>query len=99
MSSNTVDHNFIFNDYSCKYLKIFQNVICRWKRIGKLLEDWSHNLECELPEKLSELAQWLYTAEQMIQNPVDIRVDDVQLSLSNINESINHHKVYKLIQF
>ncbi|VDN86374.1 unnamed protein product, partial [Brugia pahangi] len=65
-----------------------------WKRIGDLLEDWSHSLECELPEKLSELAQWLCTAEQMIQNPVDIRVDDVQLSLSNINESISHHKIH-----
>uniref|UniRef100_A0A158Q8X7 Calponin-homology (CH) domain-containing protein n=1 Tax=Elaeophora elaphi TaxID=1147741 RepID=A0A158Q8X7_9BILA len=65
-----------------------------WKRIGDLLEDWSHNLECELPEKLSGLAQWLCTAEQMIQNPVDIRVDDAQLSLSNINESISHHKIH-----
>ncbi|EJD76228.1 hypothetical protein LOAG_16762 [Loa loa] len=65
-----------------------------WKRIGEQLEDWSHSLECELPEKLSELAQWLSTAEQMIQNPVDVRMDDVQLSLSNINESISHHKIH-----
>ncbi|VBB31019.1 unnamed protein product, partial [Acanthocheilonema viteae] len=65
-----------------------------WKRIGDLLDEWSHNLECELPEKLSELVQWLCTAEQIIQNPVDMRVDDAQLSLSNINESISHHKIH-----
>ncbi|KAM3715802.1 Nuclear anchorage protein [Dirofilaria immitis] len=65
-----------------------------WKRIGVLLEDWSHRLEGELPGKLSELVQWLCTAEQIIQNPVEKRLDDAQLSLSNINESISHHKMY-----
>uniref|UniRef100_A0A915Q614 Calponin-homology (CH) domain-containing protein n=1 Tax=Setaria digitata TaxID=48799 RepID=A0A915Q614_9BILA len=65
-----------------------------WKRIGDLLAEWSRSLEGELPEQLSELAQWLCTAEQIIQNPVDIQVDDAQLSLSNINESINHHKIH-----
>lgn len=93
MSLSTVNQSSKLNDFGFNYLKSFRNVICSWKRIGDLLEDWSHSLECELPEKLSELAQWLCTAEQMIQNPVDIRVDDVQLSLSNINESISHHKV------
>lgn len=79
--------------------KNFANIICSWKRIGDLLEDWSHNLECEVPGKLSELAQWLCTAEQLIQNPVNIQMDDAQLSLSNINESISHHKVYKSVQY
>ncbi|VDK87025.1 unnamed protein product [Litomosoides sigmodontis] len=72
----------------------WNQIQANWKRIGDLLEDWSHNLECEMPGKLSELAQWLCTAEQLIQNPVDVRMDDAQLSLSNINESISHHKIH-----
>ncbi|VDK49066.1 unnamed protein product [Gongylonema pulchrum] len=70
-----------------------EKFVYSWKRIGDLLAGWSHGLEVEMPGVLSELAQWLYTAEQIIDSSVDLRVDDAQQSLANITESISHHKV------
>lgn len=72
----------------------FSQSFYSWKRIGDALNQLNIGLEEELPNELSEIANWLCTAEQIIKDPISLRLDDAKQTLATINDAISQHKVF-----
>ncbi|MFH4982146.1 hypothetical protein AB6A40_008855 [Gnathostoma spinigerum] len=65
-----------------------------WRRLGDLLMQWGHALDSELPDTLSEITQWLCSAEHIVRASIELRVDEPMQTLDRIIAAVDQHKAH-----